>query len=135
MANDVPLLKTGGWKMLWSSLQRATRESLKSIGQCVVTSVVGKLLESTLADKIYMNLDRQGLIRESQLSFVHKRSCLMNLIEFFGDATKKVDEGRVVLVYVDFSKAFDQILLGRLLWKVGSWHPMRASHLGRKLAS
>lgn len=79
VANDVPLLKTGGWKMLWSSLQRATRESLKSIGQCVVTSVVGKLLESTLADKIYMHLDRQGLIRESQLSFVHKRSCLMNL--------------------------------------------------------
>eukprot|EP00061_Rhincodon_typus_P017660 g46451.t1 len=38
--------------------------------------------------------------------------------EFFDEVTRKIDEGRVVdVVYTDFSKAFDKIPHGKLLWK------------------
>lgn len=47
------------------------------------------------------------------------RWCVTNLIEFFEDVTKKVDEGKVENVfYMDFNKPFDKPLHGRLLWKV-----------------
>ena len=44
-------------------------------------SVVGKLLERILRDKIYRHLGRQGLIRSSQHGFVHGRSCLTNFLD------------------------------------------------------
>ena len=61
-----------------------------------LTSVVGKLLEGVIRDRIYKYLDRQGLIRESQHGFVRGRSCLTNLLEFFEEVTRKVDEGKAV---------------------------------------
>ncbi|XP_059843914.1 P-selectin glycoprotein ligand 1 isoform X2 [Hypanus sabinus] len=86
-----------------------------------LTSAVGKLLEEVLRDRIYKYLDRQGLIRESQHGFVHDRSCLTNLLEFFEEVTRKVDEGKAVdVVYMDFSKAFDVVLHGRLVMKIQS---------------
>jgi len=58
------------------------------------------------------------LISTSQHGFVHGRSCFTNLLEFFDEETRKIDEGRVVIaVYMDFSKAFGKIPHGRLLWK------------------
>ena len=36
------------------------------------------------------------------------RLCLINLIEFFEEVMKMIDEGRAVdVVFMDFSKAFD----------------------------
>ena len=38
------------------------------------------------------------------------RSCLTNLISFYGRATCLLDEGKAVaVVYLDFSKAFDTV--------------------------
>ena len=49
------------------------------------------------------------------------RSCLTNLLEFFEEVTRKVDEGKAVdVVYMDFSKAFDKVPHGRLVRKVQS---------------
>ena len=46
---------------------------------------------------------------------------LTNLIEFFEEVTKMIDEGKAVdVVYMDFSKAFDKVLHGRLVQKVKS---------------
>ena len=53
----------------------------------------------------------QGLIRDSQHGFVSGKSCLTDLIDFFGGATKKVDEGSAIdVVCMDFSKAFDKVV-------------------------
>ncbi|XP_062910784.1 uncharacterized protein LOC134349811 [Mobula hypostoma] len=84
-----------------------------------LTSVVGKLLEGVLRDQIYKYLDSQGLIKDSQHGFVRGRSCLTNLVEFFEEVPKKVDEGKAVdVVYMDVSKAFDKVPQGRLVQKV-----------------
>ena len=75
-----------------------------------LTSVVGKLLERILRDRIYSHLEISGRISERQCGFVKGRSCLTNLIEFFEEVKKMIDEGRAVdVVYMDFSKAFDKI--------------------------
>jgi len=47
--------------------------------------------------------DSQG-IRPSQHGFIKGRSCLTNLISFYGQVTCLVDEGKAVdLIYLDFS--------------------------------
>ena len=85
-------------------------------------SAVGKLLENILKERIYLHLEWQGLIRDSQHGFVRGRSCLMNLIESFVEVTRCVDEGSVVdVVYMDFSKTFDKVPHGRLVKNVNSY--------------
>ena len=83
--------------------------------------MVGELLERILRDRIYSHLEISGHISERQHGFVKGRSCLTNLIEFFEEVTKMIDEGRAVgVVYMDFSKAFDKVPHGRLVQKVKS---------------
>eukprot|EP00061_Rhincodon_typus_P005695 g25524.t1 len=82
--------------------------------------VVGKLLEKIVRDKIY-HLEANGLIRNRQHGFVWGMSCLINLIKFFEEVTKMIDEGQVVdVIHMDFSKAFDKVPHGRLVQKVKS---------------
>jgi len=60
--------------------------------------------------------DKIGL---SQHGFVKGRSCLTNLLEFFEEITRKLDEGEPVeLIYLDFKKAFDKVPHKRLLNKL-----------------
>ena len=83
--------------------------------------MVGKLLEKMLRDRIYAHLEENGLVSDRQHGFVWGRSCLTNLIEFFEEVTKKIDEAKAVdVVYMDFSKAFDKIPHGRHIQKLKS---------------
>ena len=54
-----------------------------------------------------------------QHGFVKGRSCLTNLIEFFEEVRRRVDEGSAVdVVYMDFSKAFVKVPHGKLVKNV-----------------
>jgi len=53
--------------------------------------------------------DSQG-IRPSQHGFMKGRSCLTNLISFYDQMTRVVEEGKAVdVVDLEFSKAFDTV--------------------------
>ena len=64
-------------------------------------------------------LVKHKLINTSQHRFLKARSCLTNLLRFFEEITKWVDDGSPVdVVYLDFQKAFDKVPLQRLLLKL-----------------
>ena len=64
-------------------------------------------------------LVKHKLINTSQHGFLKARSCLTNLLCFFEEITKWVDDGSPVdVVYLDFQKAFDKVPHQRLLRKL-----------------
>ena len=53
---------------------------------------------------------KHQLINISQHGFLKARSCLTNLLCFFEEITKWVDDGSPVdVVYLDFQQAFDKV--------------------------
>ncbi|XP_072335049.1 multiple inositol polyphosphate phosphatase 1b isoform X1 [Scyliorhinus torazame] len=111
----------GDWRVanVMSLFKKGIRDNPGNYRPVSLTSVVGKVMERVLRDRISEHLERHCLIRDSQHGFVRGRSCLTSLIEFFEEVTKHVDEGKAVdVVYMDFSKAFDKVPHGRLMQKV-----------------
>ena len=86
-----------------------------------LTSVICKLLESIIRDHIMDFLIKHKLINSSQHGFLKSKSCLTNLLFFFEEITKCVDEGSPVdIIYLDFQKAFDRVPHQRLIIKLKS---------------
>ena len=84
-----------------------------------LTSVVCKLMETIIRDKMVTYLEDNSLINSSQHGFRNRRSCLTNLLDFFNDVFKMYDDTRSVdIVYLDFQKAFDKVPHKRLLNKI-----------------
>lgn len=84
-----------------------------------LTSVVGKLLESIIVDKLAAHLEGNNLLKNSQHGFRRHRSCLTNLLEFFHEVFTEHDRCKAVdVIYMDFQKAFDKVPFRRLISKV-----------------
>ena len=87
----------------------------------VITSVICKLLETIIRDHMMDFLVKHKLINPSQHGFLKARACLTNLLCFFEEITKWVDEGtRVDVIYLDFQKAFDKVPHQRQILKLKS---------------
>ena len=66
-------------------------------------------------------LTKHNLINPSQHGFLKARSCLTNLLCFFKEITKLVDERSPVNeIYLDCQKAFDKVPHQRLILKLKS---------------
>ena len=90
-----------------------------------VTSCDGGLLWESficctaIRDHMVEFLVKQKFINTSQHGFLKARSCLTNLLCFWEEITKWVDDGLPVdVVYLDFQKAFDKVPHQRLLLKL-----------------
>ena len=76
-------------------------------------------MESIIRDAIVEHLKYNDLIRNSQHGFMPHRSCLTNLLEFFEEITRIIDEGHSIdILYLDFARAFDKVPHARLMQKV-----------------
>ncbi|KAF1505046.1 hypothetical protein FQV18_0002366, partial [Eudyptula minor novaehollandiae] len=104
LANVTPIYKKG------------RKEDAGNYRPVSLTSVPGKIMERFILRALTRHeRDNQG-IRPSQHGFMRGRSCLTNLISFYDQVTRLVDEGKAVdVVYLDFSKAFDTVSHGILL--------------------
>ena len=106
-ANVTPIFKKG------------SKDQPENYRPISLTSVVCKLLENILRDKIVKYLEKNKLISDTQHGFRNKRSCLTNLLDFFYDIMNIYDETKSVdIVYLDFQKAFDKVPHKRLLAKL-----------------
>ena len=64
-------------------------------------------------------LEENNKLKDSQHGFRAKRSCLINLLEFFDTVRDYVDQGVPFdTVYLDFQKAFDKVSHGKLVVKM-----------------
>ena len=107
LANVTPLFKKG------------PKNKVSSYRPVSLTSHVCKIIEYILKDNINNHLEQNGLIRNSQNGFGAGRSCLTNLLRSMEIATKQVDKGLPVdVVYLDFSKAFDEVPHNCLINKI-----------------
>ena len=90
-ANIIPLFKMG------------SRNKSVNSRPVSLTSVICKLLETIIRDHMMDFLVKHKLINTSQHGFLKARSCLTNLLCFFEEITKWVDDGSPVdVIYLDF---------------------------------
>ena len=87
-----------------------------------LTSIVGKVLESIIRDKIINHMEANNLFSNKQYGFITGRSTTLQLLKVLDDWTEIMDNnGQVDIIYMDFMKAFDQVPYKRLLHKVQSY--------------
>ncbi|KAF2349915.1 Reverse transcriptase domain [Trinorchestia longiramus] len=93
-----------------------------------LTSVISETIERLLKVRITKHFNDQNLINDAQHGFREKRSCLTNLLDFFGEVNRIYDRTNVVdLVYLDFQNAFDKVPHERLVAKVEA-HGIRGNY-------
>jgi len=87
-----------------------------------LTCVPSKILEKIVSQKIYAHLCTNKILHPSQHGFCQRKSTATNLLECFNDWTLTIlsKEQRIV-VYVDFSKAFDVVSHPKLFARLHSY--------------
>ena len=84
-----------------------------------LTSVIAKIMESIIREKILLHLIRNKVLSDCQHGFVPGRNCLTQLLLCLEDWSKMIKEGEPFdVIYTDFSKAFDSVAHQRLLCKL-----------------
>ena len=106
-ANVTPLFKKG------------SKLSASNYRPVSLTSVCCKLMEGIMRDRITSHLKIHKLISPSQHGFVHKKSCVTNLLECQQVVSGLLNENKSVdVLYTDFEKAFDKVSHKKLLIKL-----------------
>ena len=73
-----------------------------------LTSIPGKVMEQLILGAVSRHIKDKRVIRDSQHGFTKRKSCLINLIAFYEDITRWINNGKAVdVVYLDFTKAPD----------------------------
>ena len=84
-----------------------------------LTSIICKIMESIIKDNILSYLNRNDLIYSKQYGFMPKKSTNAQLLTYFNDISSHLLNGcQVDSIYLDYSKAFDSIVHGKLLYKL-----------------
>jgi hypothetical protein len=86
-----------------------------------LTSIICKILESIICEKINDFVESNNIITKNQHGFRRNRSCSTNLLEFYGGVYSEFDEGKAIdIIYLDFKKAFDKVNHKLLIDKIRS---------------
>ena len=86
-----------------------------------ITSVICKMMESIIRDKLVSHMLNANLFADEQHGFVPNRDCMTNLILALEDWAEALEFGYDIdVIYTDFAKAFDSVPHNRLLLKLQS---------------
>ena len=81
--------------------------------------MIYKILERIIIKQICSFLDQNGCVNRTQHGFRSGGSCLSALLDVFDNSMHMLDnDPSVDMVYLDFSKAFDKVDHGILLYKL-----------------
>ncbi len=106
-ANVTPLHKKG------------SRQAKQNFRPVSLTSQICKIMERLVLADLWGHINTNHLITCDQHGFQGSCSCTTQLIECLDDWTNAVDNGdNLDVIYLDFSKAFDNASLDRLLYKL-----------------
>ena len=84
-----------------------------------LTSVVSKVLEKLIREKIVMFLESTDYFSTNQHGFRSGKSCLTQMLEYLNDIEDIVDEGNCAdAIYLDCRKAFDTVPHKHLMTKL-----------------
>ena len=87
-----------------------------------LTCTMCKLMESIIKDQMVQFLVDKGLINKHQHAFIKNHSTCTNLLESTQDWLVSLHSHlRTDVVYIDFSKAFDSIVISKLLFKLETY--------------
>jgi len=87
-----------------------------------LTSVLCKIMESIIKERLTKFLDSHQLLCKEQHGFSRGRSCVTNLLETLENWTKALDEGfGLDIVYFDYRKAPGRVRHRRLIEKLKSF--------------
>ena len=111
-ANVIPIYKKG------SKVEPANYRPIS------LTSVIVKVMERTLKERMMNHLLTNNLIKASQHGFLPKKSTATNLVAYLDYVSKELDKGQPVdVLYLDFAKAFDKVPHKRLIQKL-KWYKL-----------
>jgi len=76
-------------------------------------------MEHIIKDKMMEYLNNNHLLCQHQHGFLPGKSTLTNLLESKNDCASSLDENKSVdIVYIDIRKAFDSVVVDKLIYKV-----------------
>lgn len=88
-----------------------------------LTSVVCKIMETLMRERIIHHMKQNNLFSRWQFGFISGRSTVLQLINVIESWTDAIDRGLAVdVVYLDFMKAFDRVPHRRLLEKMSAYN-------------
>jgi hypothetical protein len=87
-----------------------------------LTSIICKLLEGFVKDKIINHLSVNNLLNQNQHGFTKGKSCVTNLLETVDLLTSELSKNNATdVVFIDFAKAFDVVPHKRLIKKLAAY--------------
>ena len=102
--------------------KKGSKKKAENYRPVSLTSVICKVLESILRDKIINHMDKNNMFVKHQHGFRSGHSCVTQLLEVTDDWFEILDRGgNIDCIYLDFRKAFDTVPHKRLLNKLSSY--------------
>ena len=84
-----------------------------------LTSVLCKVVESIIRDKVIEHMKDNNLFTDKQFGFISGRSTMLQLLKVLDIWTEILDQGGDIdIIYCDFMKAFDKVPHNRLIYKI-----------------
>ena len=112
------------WKQAFISpiFKKGSKSNAENYRPISLTSILCKIMESFIRERVLMHLRDQNLLSDKQYGFISGRSTTTQLLNYLDKCISTIVDGGVVdSIYLDFAKAFDSVPHRRLIEKLRAY--------------